>query len=71
MYKKFLQPQVDTMGEVIELMEKVRIQGFREAIEVLEEMDRADNMATRYIETLKALYDAAIISSKPMRKSDV
>ena len=54
------------MGEVIELMEKVRIQGFREAIEVLEEMDRADNMATRYISVLKQLHDAAVLSSKPM-----
>jgi len=46
-------------------IEKVRMEGFREAIEVLEEMDRADNKAKTYISTMKQLYDAAILSSKP------
>ena len=49
-------------------IEEVRMQGFREAIEVLEEMDRADHMATRYISVLKQLHDAAVLSSKPPTK---
>lgn len=46
-------------------IEKVRMQGFREAIEVLEEIDRMDNNASKYVQTLKCLYDAAMLSSKP------
>jgi len=52
-YKCYSKPQMD----LIWLAEDVKMQGFREAIEILEEMDRADNVATQYIKTLKQLYD--------------
>lgn len=48
-----------------DLMEKVRMQGFREAIECLEEMDRADNIVVNQIRVLKQLYDAHAIASDP------
>lgn len=42
------------------IIEEVRMQGFREAIEILEEIDRADNLSEPYINTLKKLYEAGI-----------
>ena len=63
-YKKFTRPELD----FLDLVGEVKMQGFREAIEVLEEMDRADNLATKYIQTLKCLYDSWACSSKPISK---
>lgn len=63
-YKKFSKPQIDMMW----LAEDVKMQGFREAIEVLEEMDRFDNKAVDYIKVLKQLYDAAVLSRPPQNE---
>jgi hypothetical protein len=42
------------------IIEEVRMQGFREAIETLEEIDRADNLAKPYIDTLKKVYESGL-----------
>jgi hypothetical protein len=36
------------------------MQGFREAIETLEEIDRADNLTKPYIDTLKKVYESGV-----------